>query len=141
MMAFSNRPLPTPSLLALLLTGAAVAFVETGPPSAEDALTREIFEELIEINTTDSVGDNTKAAEAMARRLRAAGFPEEDVRVLGPHPRKGNLVARLRGSGKREPILLLAHIDVVEALPSDWSFDPFTFLAKAGSFYGRGTPG
>ncbi len=81
MMAFSNRPLLTLSLLALLFTGAAVAFVGTGPPSAEDALAREIFEELIEINTTDSVGDNTKAAEAMARRLRDAGFSEEDVRV------------------------------------------------------------
>ena len=131
----SRRPLFALTLLA----AATVAFVETGPPSAEDALAREIFEELIEVNTTDSVGDNTKAAEAMARRLRDAGFPEEDVRVLGPHPRKGNLVARLRGSGKREPILLLAHIDVVEALPSDWSFDPFTFLEKDGFFYGRGT--
>jgi acetylornithine deacetylase/succinyl-diaminopimelate desuccinylase-like protein len=139
MMAFSNRPLVTLALLGLLFTGAAVAFVETGPPSAEDTLARDIFEELIEINTTDSVGDNTKAAEAMARRLRDAGFPEEDVRVLGPHPRKGNLVARLRGSGKRAPVLLLAHIDVVEALASDWSFDPFTFLEKDGFFYGRGT--
>jgi acetylornithine deacetylase/succinyl-diaminopimelate desuccinylase-like protein len=135
----SRRPLFALTLLALLLSAATVAFVETGPPSAEDALAREIFAELIEVNTTDSVGDNTKAAEAVARRLRDAGFPEEDVRVLGPHPRKGNLVARLRGSGKREPILLLAHIDVVEALPSDWSFDPFTFLEKDGFFYGRGT--
>jgi acetylornithine deacetylase/succinyl-diaminopimelate desuccinylase-like protein len=135
----SRRPLFALTLLALLLSAATVAFVETGPPSAEDALAREIFAELIEVNTTDSVGDNTKAAEAMARRLRDAGFPEEDVRVLGPHPRKGNLVAHLRGSGKREPILLLAHIDVVEALPSDWSFDPFTLLEKDGFFYGRGT--
>jgi acetylornithine deacetylase/succinyl-diaminopimelate desuccinylase-like protein len=134
----SRRSLFALTFLAFLLA-AAVAFVETGPPSAEDALAREIFEELIEINTTDSIGDNTKAAEAMARRLRDAGFPEDDVRVLGPHPRKSNLVARLRGSGKREPILLLAHIDVVEALPSDWSFDPFTFLEKDGYFYGRGT--
>jgi len=135
----SRRPLLALPIIAALLAVATVAFVETGPPSAEDALAREIFEELIEINTTDSVGDNTQAAEAMAVRLRDAGFPEEDVRVLGPHPRKGNLIARLRGSGKREPILLLAHIDVVEALPSDWSFDPFTFLEKDGYFYGRGT--
>jgi acetylornithine deacetylase/succinyl-diaminopimelate desuccinylase-like protein len=133
-----RRPLFAFTLLALLLA-AATGVRRDRPPSAEDALAREIFEELIEINTTDSIGDNTKAAEAMARRLRDAGFPEEDVRVLGPHPRKGNLVARLRGSGKREPILLLAHIDVVEALPSDWSFDPFTFLEKDGFFYGRGT--
>jgi acetylornithine deacetylase/succinyl-diaminopimelate desuccinylase-like protein len=139
MKAFSTRPLLTLSILTLLVTGAARAFVEKGAPPAEDTLAREIFEELIELNTTDSVGDNTKAAEAMARRLRDAGFPEEDVQVLGPHPRKGNLVARLRGSGKREPLLLLAHIDVVEALASDWSFDPFTFLEKDGYFYGRGT--
>ena len=138
-MSSHRRPLLAIALLALLLAAATVAFVETEPPSAEDALAREIFEELIEINTTDSVGDNTRAAEAMARRLRDAGFPEEDVRVLEPHPRKGNLVARLRGSGKREPLLLLAHIDVVEALPSDWSFDPFTFLEQDGYFYGRGT--
>ncbi len=128
-----------PLFLFILLAAATAGFVANGAPSAEDALAREIFEELIEINTTDSIGDNTKAAEAMARRLRDAGFPEEDVRVLGPVPRKGNLVARLRGSGKREPILLLAHLDVVEALPSDWSFDPFTFLEKDGYFYGRGT--
>ncbi len=134
-MTRNRRPLFFISLLA----AATAAFVANGAPSAEDALAREIFEELIEINTTDSVGDNTKAAEAMARRLRDAGFPEEDVRVLAPHPRKGNLVARLRGSGARQPILLLAHIDVVEALPSDWSFDPFTFLEEEGFFYGRGT--
>ncbi len=131
----SRRPL----FILTLLAAAAAAFVASGAPSAEDALAREIFEELIEINTTDSIGDNTKAAEAMARRLLDAGFPEDDVRVVEPHPRKGNLVARLRGSGNRQPILLLAHIDVVEALPSDWSFDPFTFLEKDGYFYGRGT--
>jgi acetylornithine deacetylase/succinyl-diaminopimelate desuccinylase-like protein len=138
----SRRPLfalTALPLLALLLGGATVALVENGPPSAEDAAALETFQELIEINTTDSVGDNTRAAEAMARRLREAGLPEDEVHVLGPHPRKGNLVARLRGSGKRAPILLLAHLDVVEALASDWSFDPFTFLERDGYFYGRGT--
>ena len=137
-MSPSRRPLLALTL-ALLLAAATVAFVATASPSPEDDLSREIFEELIEINTTDSIGDNTKAAEAMARRLRDAGFPEEDVRVLGPHPAKGNLVARLRGTGARAPILLLAHLDVVEALPSDWSFDPFTFREEDGYFYGRGT--
>src|SRR5262245_63562898 len=85
------------------------------PP--ERALAREIYKQLIEINTTDSAGDNTRAAEAMAARLKAAGFPEADVRVLVPKdaPRKGNLVARLRGTGARRPLLLLAHLDVVEA--------------------------
>ncbi len=103
-------------------------------------LARDIFRELIEINTTHSVGSTTDAAEAMAARLIAAGFPESDVHVVGDAPRKGNLVARLRGrdSGKK-PILLLAHLDVVEAEPEDWTVDPFTFLERDGFFYGRGT--
>jgi acetylornithine deacetylase/succinyl-diaminopimelate desuccinylase-like protein len=75
----------------------------------------------------------------MAARLRAAGFPDSDVQVLVPHPRKGNLVARYRGTGVRPPVLLLAHIDVVEAEPSDWTVPPFTFLEKDGWYYGRGT--
>ncbi len=100
---------------------------------------REILVELIEINTTDSAGDNTRAAEAMARRFLAAGFPAADVQVLGPAPRKGNLVVRYRGTGAGKPILFLAHLDVVEARRQDWSFDPFQFLEKDGYFYGRGT--
>src|SRR5262245_59876616 len=88
-------------------------------------LAHDILRQLIEINTTDSIGDCTAAANAMAGRLKSAGFPEEDLKVLGPHPRKGNLLARLRGTGARKPILLLAHIDVVEAKRDDWSFDPF----------------
>jgi acetylornithine deacetylase/succinyl-diaminopimelate desuccinylase-like protein len=107
--------------------------------SAQQQLARDIFRELIEIDTTDSSGDTTEAAEAVARRLRAAGFSEGDVQVLGPHPRKGNLVARLRGSGARKPLLLLAHLDVVEAQRDEWSVDPFTFLERDGYFYGRGT--
>jgi acetylornithine deacetylase/succinyl-diaminopimelate desuccinylase-like protein len=102
-------------------------------------LLREIYQELIEINTTNSVGDNTKAAEAMARRLLDAGFPAGDVKVLAPAPRKGNLVARLRGTGARRPLLLLAHLDVVEANREDWSVDPFKLLERDGYFYGRGT--
>src|SRR6266487_97647 len=113
-----------------------IVSAQSGP---NDARAREIFKELIETNTTDSVGDNTKAAEAMAARLKAAGFPAADMQVLGPAPRKGNLVARYRGTGARRPLLLLAHLDVVEAKREDWSFDPFTFLEKDGFFYGRGT--
>ena len=112
------------------------------PPPLDDAtrqLTRDIYKQLIEINTTDSVGNTTTAAEAMAARLRAAGFPAADVRVLAPNPRKGNLVARLRGSTNQKPILLLAHLDVVEAKREDWSVDPFTFIEKDGYYYGRGT--
>ena len=75
----------------------------------------------------------------MAARLRAAGFPAADVQVLAPAPRKGNLVARFRGTGARKPLLLLAHLDVVEARREDWTTDPFTLVEKDGYFYGRGT--
>src|SRR5262245_48417208 len=123
----------------LLSTALAAAPVQNlGPPAAQ-TLVREIFAELIGINTTDSSGDNTAAAEAMAARLRAAGFPAEDVTVLAPQPKKGNLVARLRGKGTRRPLLLLAHLDVVEARREDWSFDPFALREEGGYFYGRGT--
>ena len=100
---------------------------------------RAIYKESVEINTTDSVGNVTKAADAVAARLKAAGFAAADIQVLGPDPRKGNLVARFRGTGAEKPLLLLAHLDVVEANRADWSFDPFTFLEKDGFFYGRGT--
>jgi acetylornithine deacetylase/succinyl-diaminopimelate desuccinylase-like protein len=125
-------------LFALVLSLASASAQEL---NSHDRVARDIFKELIEINTTDSVGDNTRAAEAMAARLKAAGFPADDVRVLGPHPRKGNLVARLRGTGKGKPVLLLAHIDVVEARKEDWSpdLDPFSFIERDGFFYGRGT--
>jgi acetylornithine deacetylase/succinyl-diaminopimelate desuccinylase-like protein len=102
-------------------------------------LARDIFRELIEIDTTDEVGSTTKAAEAMAARLRAAGLPDEDVAVVTPEPRHGNLVARLRGTGARRPLLLLAHLDVVAARREDWSVDPFKFTEKDGYYYGRGT--
>ena len=118
---------------------ATAAFVGKPELTPERALARDILKELIEINTTDATGDTTEAAEAMARRLLDAGFPEEDVNVVGPHPQKGNLVARLRGSGSAEPILLLAHLDVVDAHAEDWSFDPFTFLERDGFHHGRGT--
>jgi acetylornithine deacetylase/succinyl-diaminopimelate desuccinylase-like protein len=123
----------------VLLTAGVIALLRAqgAPP---DARARDIFKELIEINTTDTPSGNvTRAAEAMAARLRSAGFAAADVQVLGPDPNKHNLVARLRGSGARRPLLLLAHLDVVEAKREDWSFDPFVFLEKDGFFYGRGT--
>src|SRR2546430_3942067 len=100
--------------------------------SPHQRLAREIYKELVEINTVTATGDTAKAAEAMAARLRAVGFPDADVQVFTPAPRKGNLVARLRGTGARRPILLLAHLDVVEAKREDWSADPFKFLEKDG---------
>lgn len=130
--------LAVPLTLALPPSGSARA--QTYPPNEYMELAGDIFRELIEINTTNSVGDNTAAAQAMADRLLAAGFDPADVHVIEAAPRKGNLVARLRGrdSGRR-PILLLAHIDVVEADPADWNLDPFTFVEQDGYYYGRGT--
>ncbi|MEZ5551940.1 MAG: M20/M25/M40 family metallo-hydrolase [Pseudomonadales bacterium] len=130
---------------AVLAAGAVSASALAAPAvteslDAHQQLARDIYRQLIEINTTDLAGDNTAAARAMAQRLLAAGFASEDVQVVEPVPRKGNLVARLRSpAATAKPVLLLAHIDVVEADPADWSVDPFTFLEKDGYFYGRGT--
>lgn len=132
------------SLVATLLLAPAMVAGQTTSPDEYMQLARDIFSELIEINTTDSErGNNTIAARALARRLLDAGFPEEDVQVLVPSdaPTKGNLVARYRGRDRSlKPILLLAHIDVVEALPEDWSddLDPFSFIERDGFYYGRG---
>ena len=101
-------------------------------------LARDIFRELIEINSTSRFG-STKAAEAMALRLKTAGFPASDVQVIGPDPQHKNLVFRYHGNGNLKPVLFICHLDVVEALRTDWSVDPFTFLEKDGYFYGRGT--
>jgi acetylornithine deacetylase/succinyl-diaminopimelate desuccinylase-like protein len=104
-------------------------------------LAHDIFQQLIEINTTDSVGNITVAAEAMSKRLLAAGFPADDVKVLGPNARKGNMVARYRGTNSEglKPILIIGHLDVVEARREDWTTDPFQFVEKGGYYYGRGT--
>jgi acetylornithine deacetylase/succinyl-diaminopimelate desuccinylase-like protein len=102
-------------------------------------LARDIFRQLIEINTTDSAGSVTAAAEAMSKRLRDAGFEEKDIQIAGPRENKKNLVVRYHGTGVRKPILFIGHLDVVEALRADWSSDPFQFLEKDGYFYGRGT--
>jgi acetylornithine deacetylase/succinyl-diaminopimelate desuccinylase-like protein len=123
--------------LLMATLGVSVLSAQSGP---NDARAREIFKQLIEINTTDTpAGNVTTAAEAVAARLKAAGFPAADVQVLGPDPRKGNLVARYRGTGAKRPVLLLAHLDVVEAKREDWSIEPFVFVEKDGYFYGRGT--
>jgi acetylornithine deacetylase/succinyl-diaminopimelate desuccinylase-like protein len=101
-------------------------------------LARDIYQELVEINTVTALGDTHKAAQAMAARLKAGGFADADVQVLSPAPRKGNLVARLRGTGAKRPMMLLAHIDVVSASAADWSIEPFKLIEKDGYFYGRG---
>ena len=119
-------------LFALLLSPAFAS-------DSDNQLVRDLLRELIEIDTTHSTGSTGKAAEAMAARLRAAGFAPSDVQVLGPRPQRANLVARLHGSGARKPILMIAHLDVVEARKEDWTTDPFRFVEKDGYFYGRGT--
>jgi len=100
---------------------------------------REILAELVAIDTTGETGSISVASQAMAQRLRAAGFPREDVIVVGPHPRKCNLVARLKGTGERKPLLLLAHLDVVAADRSEWATDPFELVERDGQYHGRGT--
>jgi acetylornithine deacetylase/succinyl-diaminopimelate desuccinylase-like protein len=122
----------------LVLAAATVSGLAQLDPQTKK-LSRDIFQQLIEINTTDSVGSTTVAAKAMAQRLLDAGFAKEDVLVLGPNDRKGNLVARIHGTGSTKPILFIGHLDVVEARRSDWSTDPFQFVEKDGYFYGRGT--
>jgi acetylornithine deacetylase/succinyl-diaminopimelate desuccinylase-like protein len=124
--------------LCLLLSSASFPALAQLDPQTKQ-LSHDIFQQLIEINTTDSVGSTTVAANAMAQRLLDAGFPKEDVLVLGPNDRKGNLVARIHGTGTAKPILFMGHLDVVEALRSDWTTDPFQFVEKDGYFYGRGT--
>src|SRR5450631_3002805 len=128
----------------LTVFAASVSIALAGSAAAEalspqQQLAFDIYKELVEINTVTATGDTAQAAEAMAARLKAAGFADADVRAFQPAPRKGNLVARLRGSGARKPILLVAHLDVVEALPADWSTDPFKLVEKDGYYYGRGT--
>ena len=123
------------------LTALLAASVPPAPPlPADTALERAILKQLIEINTSDSAGLSGVAARAMADRLAAAGFPPADVRVLGFDPRYQNLVARYRGRGAgKKPILLMAHLDVVDARREDWSTDPYTLVERDGFYYGRGT--
>jgi acetylornithine deacetylase/succinyl-diaminopimelate desuccinylase-like protein len=121
--------------LPLILTLCCYAQLD----DATRQLSHDIFKQLIEIDTTDSAGNVTNASEAMAKRFRDAGFPESDIQILGPNDRKKNLVVRLHGSGKHKPVLLIGHLDVVEARRADWTTDPFQFVEKDGYYYGRGT--
>src|SRR5689334_14591452 len=123
----------------ILWAAAAHAQSKAFPPESERQLARDIYKEMVEVKSGFTTGATTPIAENVARRLKAAGFPDADIFVGGAIPTKGNVVVRYRGTGKRRPILLLAHIDVVEAKPEDWSMDPFTFVEKDGYFYGRGT--
>jgi len=131
------------SSLGVLTLACAAAIANTAsaadPDETSRTLARSIFKELIEIKTTESGVGSTPAAQAVAKRMREAGFPESDVQVVGPSDRKQNLVVRLHGTGKKKPVLLIGHLDVVEARREDWTTDPFQFVEKDGYFYGRGT--
>lgn len=108
-------------------------------PADKDELLYEIYKELIEYKTTREEQNNTLAVEGMAAWLQAAGFSAEDIFIGGPLPHKGNLVARFRGTGDEEPIIMMAHIDVVAAEREDWNLDPFILNEDADYYYGRGT--
>jgi len=102
-------------------------------------LARDIFKQLVEINTTQSVGSTTTAAKAMEQRFLQAGFPQQDIYLGGVNDRNGNLVVRYHGTGAKPPILFICHLDVVEAPREQWHTDPFKFVEKDGFYYGRGT--
>ncbi|MGO9803779.1 MAG: M20/M25/M40 family metallo-hydrolase [Steroidobacteraceae bacterium] len=118
--------------------GAAVA-AAPGPDAAYDTLAHDIFKQLIEIDTSDSTGNVTTAAEALRKRFLDAGFPASDLELAGPNDRKKNLIVRLHGTGRHKPVLLIGHLDVVEARREDWSTDPYKLIEKDGYYYGRGT--
>jgi acetylornithine deacetylase/succinyl-diaminopimelate desuccinylase-like protein len=121
----------------------SAAVYQAGSLNPNQQLAHDIYKELIEINTGMKTGNVTLAANAAAKRFRDAGIPDSDIFVGGPLPEKYNVVARIHGRGTagRKPLLLLAHIDVVEALKADWSpdLDPFVFTERDGYYYGRGT--
>ena len=142
------RLAPAIAILPLTVAAPAAAQAPKSPVYSPGKLTpaqqqaREVYKELVEINTSVTTGNITNGAVAMAKRFKAAGIPDSDIFVGGPRPDKHNVVARVRGKNPsgRKPVLLLAHIDVVEALKVDWSpeFDPFVFTEKDGYYYARG---
>ncbi|HET7349017.1 MAG TPA: M20/M25/M40 family metallo-hydrolase, partial [Acidobacteriaceae bacterium] len=131
------------ALAAILSISFAPVAAQTAAWPEPDAATKQlalgIFRQLIDINTTDSVGSVTVASKAMQQRFLDAGFPASDIYLGGPNDRKQNLVLRYRGTGAHAPILFIGHLDVVEARRSDWTTDPFQFVEKDGYYYGRGT--
>ena len=126
-------------LIIILLFSSASLRSQTTRSEAEKRLALDIYKEFVEIQSGFTTGATTPVAEAAASRLRAAAFPDSDIFVGGANPKKANLVVRYHGTGTLKPLLLLAHIDVVEAKREDWSMDPFQLIERDGFFYGRGT--
>ncbi|HXA00241.1 MAG TPA: M20/M25/M40 family metallo-hydrolase [Candidatus Dormibacteraeota bacterium] len=127
------------SALTVILYFATVVSAQSLRPDSEKQLAHDIYKQFIEIQSGFTTGATTPVAEAAAARLKAAGFSDPDIFLGGANPKKSNLVVRYHGTGKRKPLLLLAHIDVVEAKREDWSMEPFQLIEKDGYFYGRGT--
>jgi acetylornithine deacetylase/succinyl-diaminopimelate desuccinylase-like protein len=137
----AHRLVPAAAATLAVLLASGPASTHAGVPKDHRQLAHDVFKQLIEINTTDSVGNNTVAAAAMMQVLLDGGFPQSDLTLIGPDDRKGNLVARYRGrrGSRLKPVLIIAHLDVVEARREDWTTDPFQFVEKDGFYYGRGT--
>jgi len=125
--------------IALVVLGTSSATAQQQSAAAFHQLGHTLLRELIETNTTHATGNTSDAALKLSKRFKDAGFADADVQVVGPGPKDRNLVVRYRGSGKAKPVLLLAHLDVVEAKKSDWTYDPFVLSEHDGYFYGRGT--
>lgn len=130
-----------PAVVVPTFVVAALAASVSAQPATPSLIetSRQLLRDLVAIDTSQDTGTTTPAAERIARELKAAGFAAEDVMVIGADPRRGNLVARLRGRGHGKPVLFLAHLDVVPALREDWTTDPYSLVEKDGYYYGRGT--
>ena len=134
--------LKTLALSAVLLAGAGTSALAQGAPRPDQVEFRALYKELVETNTTLSAGSCTLAASRMAAHLKAAGFPASDIIPFAApdHPKEGGLVAILPGRDpKAKAVLMLAHIDVVEAKREDWTRDPFTLVEEDGYFHARGS--
>ena len=125
-------------LFLLLVTTSSPATAQPLPPGLVES-SRQLLADLVAIDTSETTGSTTPAANRIADFLKKAGFPSDDVRVLGSDDRHGNVVARLRGKGTARPVLFLAHLDVVPASKEDWTTNPYQLVEQAGYLYGRGT--
>src|SRR6185436_10946655 len=134
-----NRAMSKRLWLLLTFAAASTAAAQQQSATTFHQLGHAILRELIEVNTTASIGNTTIIAEQLATRFKDAGFAGTDVEVIGPSVKNRNLVVRYRGTGAHKPVLLLAHLDVVEAKRTDWTYDPFVLTERDGYFYGRGT--
>src|SRR3954462_4463548 len=141
-MGYHSNSIPRASMRVVPLSLAAL-FLTAGALSAQEdhrALEHDILKQLVEINTSDSARHTDQAAKPIQAGLAEAGIPASDMHIIETGPGINNLIVRYRGSGSgAKPILLMAHMDVVDARREDWSFDPFTFREQGGYYYGRGS--